>query len=194
MHVRAAVVAGMALITGLAGPAARAADTYTADPVHSSVVFRIKHMNTSYSWGRFNTLAGKFTIDHADPSQCQLDFVVDTESVDTANAKRDEHLKSPDFFNAKQFPKITFKSTSIKVPASDDDPYEVTGNLTLHGVTKPVVAKVKATGFSKGMDGKPIAGIEGNFTLKRSDFGMTNMVGPVGDDVWVNVSIEGAQK
>jgi polyisoprenoid-binding protein YceI len=185
-------VVAVAAVSGLgAGQAGRAADTYAVDGVHSSVVFRVKHMNTSNAWGRFNNIAGTFTLDEANPAESKLDFQVKSDSIDTADAKRDQHLKSPDFFNAVQYPAITFKSQSVTKAGGA---YEVTGDLTLHGVTKPVTIKVVPTGSGKDMRGTPIAGIETSFNIKRSDYGMSKMVGPVGDDVWVNVSVEATRK
>jgi polyisoprenoid-binding protein YceI len=186
----AAVVAGLAgTVAGLG--TARAAETYQADAVHSAVVFRVRHMNTSHAWGRFNDLSGAFTLDSADPSQCKFEFKVKAGSVDTGNAARDNHVKGPDFLNAVQFPTIAFKSTSVSKSGSR---YEVSGDLTLHGVTKPVTIQLTPTGTGKGPTGAAIAGIDAVFTVKRSEFGMTKMVGPVGDDVWLNVSVEGIRK
>ena len=148
-------------------------------------------MNTSYCWGRFNDITGTFAIDEADPSKSVLDFKVKTSSVDTGQPKRDMHLKSPDFFNAVQYPTISFKSKSaVKAGTA----YEVTGELTLHGVTKPILVKLTPTGTGKDMAGAAIAGIEASFTIKRTDFGMDKMTGAVGDDIWVTVSVEGAKK
>lgn len=169
---------------------ADAADTYKADPVHSSVIYRVKHLNTSYSWGRFNDISGSFALDEANPAQSRLEFQVKTESIDSNNPARDKHLKGPDFFNAVQFPVISFKSQSV---AKSGNAYEVTGNLTLHGVTKAVAVRVEPTGTGKNQRGAPIAGIEATFDIKRSDFGMNNMVGPLGDDVKMFVSIEGSK-
>ncbi len=174
-----------------AGRTGLAAESYAADSVHSSLVYRVKHMNTSFFWGRFNTIAGAFALDEANPAESRFEFQVKADSIDTGNTKRDQHLKSPDFFNAVEFPTIAFKSQTV---AKSGDAYEVTGDLTLHGVTKPVAVKVVPTGKAKDQAGRPIAGIEATFTLKRSDFGMKNMVGPVGDDVWVTVGIEGRRK
>ena len=168
-----------------------AADAYKVDAVHSSVVFRVKHMNTSYAYGRFNGISGGFALNAAEPSSSVLDIAVATDSIDTANAGRDTHLKGPDFFNAKQFPTITFKGTSFK--KTGDATYEVAGDLTLHGVTKPVTATVESTGQGKGLRGGEIAGIEAVFTIKRTDFGMKNLVGPVGDDVKITVALEGGK-
>ena len=93
-------------------PPARSADTFAADPAHSSVIFRVKHMNTSYAWGRFNDIAGTFSLDEADPSKSHARIQVKTASIDTGQPNRDQHLKSPDFFNAVQYPTITFTSKS----------------------------------------------------------------------------------
>ncbi len=185
------VFAALGVVTGFAASSVQAADTYAADPVHSAVVFRVKHMNTSHAWGRFNDIAGTFSLNEADPSQSQLDFQVKVGSIDTGNAKRDQHLKGPDFFNAVQFPGIHFKSKSV---SKAKDGYEVSGELTLHGQTHPILVKVVPTGSGKGPSGAAIAGIDASFNVKQSQFGMTKMVGPIGDDVWVNVSIEGVKK
>jgi polyisoprenoid-binding protein YceI len=179
------------VVSGAAVAAGYAADAYAVDPVHSAVVFRARHMNTSHAWGRFNDLTGTFALDDSDPGRSTLDFEVKTASVDTGNTKRDMHLKSPDFFNAVQFPSIRFKSTSVKKGA---DGYDVTGDLTLHGVTKPIRVKVAPVGTGKNQMGAPIAGIDASFIVKQSEFGMSKMAGAIGDEVWVNVSIEGTQK
>ena len=175
----------------IGGGSARAADNFAVDPAHSSVVFRVKHMNTSFTWGRFNEMSGSFALDDATPAASALSFEVKTASVDTANAKRDQHLKGPDFFGAVQYPTITFASKTVT--SAGADAFDVAGDMTLHGVTRPLTVRVKRTGSGTNPMGKPIAGIEATFVVKRSDFGMSKMVGPVGDDIWVNVSIEGAK-
>jgi polyisoprenoid-binding protein YceI len=179
------------LIFLVAAAPAHAAETYQADPVHSSIVFRVKHANTAYFWGRFNEIAGTFTLDPADPGAVSLQFQVKTASVDTANSNRDQHLKGPDFFNAAQFPTISFTSKSS---AAAGKAYEVKGDLTLHGVTRPVTVHLTPTGTGKGPTGKAIGGIEANFTIKQSEFGITKMAAMIGDSVWVNVSVEGIRK
>jgi polyisoprenoid-binding protein YceI len=170
---------------------ARAADTYVADPVHSSVVFKVKHLNTSNAWGRFNAIAGSFTLDSADPSKSKLDFTVKAASVDTNNEARDKHLQSPDFFNAVQYPEIKFVSKSV---SKSTEGYEVTGELNFHGVTKPLSFVLTQTGAGKDMRGNAIAGVEANFIVKQSDFGITKMAAAIGDEVTVWVSIEGIKK
>jgi polyisoprenoid-binding protein YceI len=180
-----------AAIAAASSVAASAADTFTADPVHSSVVFKVKHMNTSTFWGRFDTLAGSFTLDAADPAKSQMTFTVKADSVDTNNKARDNHLKSPDFFNAVQYPEIKFTSKSVAKSAGG---YEVSGTMTFHGVTKPISFVLVPTGTGKDMRGNAIAGVDASFTLKQSDFGITKMAAAIGDEVTVFVSIEGIKK
>jgi len=169
-----------------------AADTYTVDPVHSNTIFRVRHLNIGYIYGRFNQAAGTFLIDSADPTKSTFNITVKTESIDTHNAKRDNHLKSPDFFNARQFPEITFKSTKVK--SVDEHTLAVTGDLTCHGVTKSVTMNVELTGEGNDPWGNYRAGLETVFTLKRSDFGMNFMMGPLGDDIKLMVAVEGIRK
>ena len=169
---------------------AHGADTYKVDPVHSSVVFGIKHSVTNF-YGAFKEISGTVTFDAADPSKSSVDLSVAVESVDTRSEKRDQHLKSPDFFNAKQFPAMTFKSN--KIEASGDN-YKVSGDLTLHGVTKPITVDFKRSADGKGGQGKTVGGGEARFTIKRSDYDMKFMIGPVGDDVNIILSLEGAKE
>jgi polyisoprenoid-binding protein YceI len=180
-----------AAIAAVSPVASRAADTFTADPVHSSVVFHVRHLNTSTAWGRFDALAGSFTLDQSDPAKSRMTFTVKAASVDTNHKDRDNHLKSPDFFNAVQYPDITFASKNV---AKSTGGYEVSGTLTFHGVTKPLSFVLVPTGTGKDMKGNAIAGVETSFILKQSDFGITKMAAAIGDEVTVFVSIEGIKK
>ena len=179
----------------LALAATVAAATYEVDPVHSSVIFKIQHLGTSWTYGRFNDISGSIEMDAAKPEASSVTFTVKVDSVDTGNAKRDQHLKSPDFFNAKQFPEITFKSTAVK--SLGKDAAEVTGDLSLHGVTKSVTAKVSKVGEGKHpKSGAEMVGFEASFLIKRTDFGMTYAVGPTGggDEVSLIVALETHRK
>lgn len=181
-----AMVAGSA---GTVGSAPAQADSFTVDAVHSAVIYRIKHLNTSWHYGRFNDVSGTFNIAEGG----SIDVTIKTESIDSGNGKRDTHLKGPDFFSAKEFPEITFKSSSIK--KTSETAFEATGQLTLHGVTKDVTAQIEKAGEGPGMSGKgKIQGFEAKFAIKRSDYGMAFMVGQIGDDVNLIASFEGAQK
>jgi polyisoprenoid-binding protein YceI len=170
---------------------AQGADTYKVDPVHSSVVFSIKHFGVTDFYGGFKQIAGTVTFDTADPSKSSVDLSVPVESVDTRNEKRDQHLKSPDFFNAKQFPAITFKSSKIE---GSGESYQVSGDLTIHGITKPITVDFKKGADGKGGQGETRGGGEARFTIKRSDYDMKFMTGPLGDDVNLILSLEGVKQ
>lgn len=167
------------------------ADDYAVDPVHSAAVFRVKHVGMSWVYGRFKDISGTFSADAQNPAATRFELGAQVDSIDTNNPKRDEHLKSPDFFNAMQFPTISFKSTSVK-PVEGG--YEVTGDLTMHGVTKPVTFTLKGGRTAEFPKGVQRTGYTGGFTVKRSEFGMDKMVGPIGDDIEVQLSFEGTKK
>lgn len=164
--------------------------TYEVDGVHSSVVFGVQHAGVSRFYGRFNKMAGQFSFSESDPTKARFEIEVDADSVDTASDGRDKHLKSPDFFSVKQFPKITFKSKSLE---KSGDAWKLKGDLTLHGVTKLIEADFEWIGVGE-MQGTKKGGFEATFKFKRSDFGMSNHLGGIGDDVKVIVSLEGNQK
>ena len=165
---------------------------YAGDTVHSYVIFKVKHLNASWSYGRFNEFTVSFDTNDAGTELTSAAFVVKAASVDTGNAKRDQHLQGPDFFNAKQFADISFKSTAVK--SAGAGAWEVTGDLSLHGVTKAVTVNVAKVGDGKGPKGEVLLGLETTFAVKRSEFGMTYGVGPVSDEVTLTVAVEGARK
>lgn len=168
------------------------ADDYAVDPIHSSVLFKIKHMDTAWFYGRFNKSSGAVKTDAGAPTE--LSISVDAESVDTNNDARNEHLRGPDFFDTKQFPQINFKSTAIKA-GEKPDTFEVAGELTLHGTTKPITLTLTKTGQGKNVQGKSIIGFETSFTIKRSEFGMSGYVDKgIGDDVTLMISLEAIQQ
>ena len=187
----ALLLAAAALVPAASALSAPESTTWAGDTVHSFVLFKVKHMGTSWSHGRFNDFTISAQTADGGTNVTAAEFTLKTASVDTGNEKRDQHLQSPDFLNAKQFPEATFKSTAVK--PVDADTTELTGDLTFHGVTKPLTLKIVRVG-SGDMRGTPIVGYETIFTLKRSDFGMTNMVGPVGDEITVTIGFEGAKK
>jgi polyisoprenoid-binding protein YceI len=180
----------LAVLLSAAGLTAHA-DTFKIDPVHSSMAFSIKHLGVSDFYGRFNEISGQVIFDKDDPSKNSVEVTIPTESIDTKNEKRDQHLKSPDFFNAKQFPTIVFKSKSVE---GSGDTYKATGDLTLHGVTKPLTLDIKRGPEGKGMEDEIRAGGETRFTIKRSDFGMNFMQGALGDEVTIFLSLEGVRQ
>jgi len=181
----AGTMVGVGLSLGHANPAS--AQAYKVDTVHSTSIFKIKHMNTSYSYGRFNDISGQFSLD----ASGSLDFVVKTDSIDTGNANRDKHLKGPDFFNAVQYPTISFKSKSVTKTGADT--YRAAGDLTLHGVTQPLTITLTRVGAGKDMKGRSTLGFETEFAIKRTDYKMNKLLEGAGDDVKIIVSVEGVQ-
>lgn len=184
-----ALIASVCLVTAAT---ALAADDYEVDSSHSTVLFKIKHLNVSWFFGRFSDIAGTVLYDEKKPETMRVDIKVKTDSIRTDNEKRDQHLKSPDFFAAKQYPELTFKSTSIKFLGNET--FDVVGDLTCHGVTKPVTIKLEHTGQGKGMRGEYRSGFFARFPIKRSDFGMTYMMEGLGDEIEIIVSLECVRK
>jgi polyisoprenoid-binding protein YceI len=167
---------------------AHAADSYTADPDHTYTHFSVNHLGFSTMYGRFDKSSGKIKLDRAAKTG-SVDIAVQAASVSTGLAKRDDHLRSPDFFNAAEFPTINYKSASIKF--SGDNPASMDGNLTLLGVTKPVTLTVD--GFKCGthpMNKKEVCGANASAQIKRSDFGMKSFLPGVGDDIKLVFEIE----
>ena len=167
------------------------ADDYVIDTAHSGVTFQISHLGLSWIHGRFDDFSGKFTIDSSDPTKSSFTLNIKPDSVDTNNSKRDEHLKSPDFFNVKQFSVLSFTSTAVK-PLEGG--YEVTGNLTMHGETKPVTFSLKGGRSAEFPKGVQRTGYSTQLVIKRSDFGVGKPMPVLGDEVYVAISFEGTKK
>lgn len=170
---------------------------WKVDPVHSSLDFSIKHMMVSRTKGTFHDFEANIEADPEDLTAAKIEFTVDVASVDTRNDDRDNHLRSGDFFDVENHPKMSFKSTDIK--KTDDGEYEVTGDLTLHGVTHPETFEVAFEGSGKDPWGNEVAGFSGEGKIKRSNYGLTYNAALetggvlIGDDVRVLIQIE-AQK
>jgi polyisoprenoid-binding protein YceI len=170
---------------------ALAADSYTIDPPHTFPHFSINHLGFSTMQGRFDKTTGKVTLDRAAKTG-SVEIAIETASISTGFAKRDEHLKSPDFFNAAEFPNITYKSTAVHFKG--DAPASVDGNLTISGVTKPVSLTIDA--FNCGPDPmdptkqKQKCGAAASAQIKRSDFGVKYGLPNIGDDVKLVFEIE----
>ncbi|MSR44343.1 MAG: YceI family protein [Phycisphaerales bacterium] len=164
-----------------------AAQSFEVDDTHSMTLFRVKHMGAGQFWGRLNDVSG--TVQFAPGHSLVMNVIVQTSSVDTNNKKLDGHLKSPDFFNAAEFPTMTFVSASAKF--TGDGKCDVTGDMTMHGVTKSITVPVECSTISS-MGGATRAGFEAVFTIKRSDFGINYGVdkGMIGDETRLIVSLE----
>jgi polyisoprenoid-binding protein YceI len=176
--------------------ATAAPESYTLDPYHTYPNFTIEHLGVSTMYGRFNKTSGKFSLDRTARSGA-LDLTVETASIDTGDndrgsraRSRDEHLRAADFFNAAEFPRITYKST--KVIFTGDNPSQVEGSLTLLGVTKPLQLTVERFKCNPAQGaGKERCGGNATGRIKRSDFGMKAGIPSIGDDIALIISFEG---
>jgi polyisoprenoid-binding protein YceI len=184
-------LAVLSTILALAAPLAMAqTSTWTPDKAHSEVDFSILHLSLSKVHGHFGNIDGTLNLNKADITKSSVNITIDVTTVDTGNSQRDGHLKTDAFFDVAKFPTATFVSTSV---AKSGDGLTVTGNLTLHGVTKPVTLKVDGpTGPIQGMDHKPHSGFSASTTLSRTAFGIGSSFpsAVVGDDVNLTIDLD----
>lgn len=148
------------------------AGRYTVDPTHSTIGFVARHAMISKVRGSFQEFEAEFNIPEGGLSASEAQASIQVNSIDTRNAQRDEHLRTGDFFNAEEFPEITFKSTKVEA-TGDEGAFELTGDLTIKGVTQPVTLQVEFTGTAVDPYGNQRAGFEATTTIARKDFGMT---------------------
>lgn len=194
------VAAGLAATVALSGaaiaqdpftraPAEVRAGVYTLDPAHSKITWSVSHMGFSTYVGQFAKVDGQLTLDPRRPEASQLAVTVDANSVGTLNEALDKHLKTADFLDTAKFPTATFKATQIKV--TGDRTADITGDLTLHGVTRPVTleAEFNQAGVNP-LDKTYSLGFDAEAKIKRSDFGMTAYLPGVGDEVELEIEAE----
>ncbi len=172
-------------------PVAAPATTYKIDGGHSAVLFKVKHMGAAWFYGRFDQVSGTLVVDEEDPSNSSAKVEIAVESVNSNSEKRDQHLKSPDFFDAKQFPELSFESKSVR---RDGGTWKMQGILDFHGVRKEIALEFEKTGAGPGRGGSQLIGFHSTFTVKRSDFGMDYMSDGLGDEVELIVSLEGVAR
>ncbi|MCY1197995.1 Protein YceI [compost metagenome] len=184
----AALTLGAALFAGQA----MAAD-YVIDKEgqHAFVNFKIGHLGYSYIYGSFKDFDGTFSFDEKNPEASKIKVTLKTASVDTNHAERDKHIKSGDFLNVSKNPTATFESTSVK--STGEGTADVTGNLTLNGVTKPVVINAKFVGQGDDPWGGYRAGFEGTTTIKLKDFDIQKDLGPASQEAQLIISFEGVR-
>jgi polyisoprenoid-binding protein YceI len=162
---------------------------YDLDPNHTQVEFSWNHFGFSNITGRFDEVEGNFQFDPADPTRSSIDVTIPIASIDTGVGALDEHLQGADFFDAAQFPVATFKSS--KVERVDADSLKVSGDLTIHGVSKPAVLDVTINKIGEHpMAGRAAAGFDAKTTIKRSDFGINKYVPNVSDDIVIAITSE----
>lgn len=161
---------GVAVLAAAGLAQAAFGSTWKIDPDHSSAEFSVKHMMVSNVKGEFSNVTGTVKLDEKEPSKSTVVAAIDAATVNTRQAKRDAHLKSPDFFDVAKYPKITFQSTSVK--KVDATHFEVLGNLTIHGVTRPVTLQTEVTAPAKDPWGNVRRGIHATTTINREDYGL----------------------
>ncbi len=168
-------------------PAMAAADTYTIDPSHTYPNFKIDHLGFSTLHGRFNKTSGRMSMDRAKGTG-SVEIVIDAASIDTGHGKRDDHLRSPDFFNVMEFPQITFTSDTVKYVGEGAT---VTGDLTIMGVTRSVTLEVPRINCgTHPFNKKEVCGFNATTRIKRSDFGMNYGLPGIGDEVSLDIEVE----
>lgn len=185
-------LAVIALATGFSLTASAAVETYKIDPVHSSIGFSIRHFVSKVP-GTFTKFSGTIVVDRDNLEKSSTEATIEVSSVNTANEKRDGHLKSPDFFDTAKYATATFKSKTWK--KTGEDAFDITGDLTLHGITKEVVLKTKLLAFGPGMQGAQLSGWEATAVINKSDFGVNGpamLSKALGDEVTLTIGVEAA--
>jgi polyisoprenoid-binding protein YceI len=162
--------------------------TWQIDPNHSTSQFSVRHLGIATVRGVFQKTTGTVTFDPADPSKTQIDATIDVSTVDTRVQMRDNDLRSPHFFDVAKYPTITFKSK--KTEAAGSGKLKVTGDLTIHGVTKEVVLNVEGPSAPVTAMGGVRVGAEGTTKINRNDFGIDTMSGIVGDEIQITIDVE----
>lgn len=179
----------LAVATFLAISAFGQVDTWNLDPFHSSAQFAVRHNGISTVRGAFAKLSGTVQYDPSDPTKTVIDATIDANSVDTRVDPRDKDLRSPNFFDVEKFPTITFKSTRVESQGAGK--LKVTGDLTIHGVSKQVVLQVDGpNGPNKDPRGNQHMGASATTQISRKDFGVNGAPGAVGDDVQITIDVE----
>ena len=191
--VLAAGLTATTLFSTLATTTVSAAD-YIIDTkgAHAFIDFKIKHLGYSWLLGRFNTFDGGFSYDAKEPNKSAIELVIDVASIDSNHAERDKHLKNADFLDVKKFPEASFKSTGFNF--SDADNAIVSGDFTLHGVTKSISFPVQKIGEGGDPWGGYRAGFEGKTSLKLTDYGISYNLGPASTHVEIGLYVEGIRK
>jgi polyisoprenoid-binding protein YceI len=183
------------MLIGMTGQA-QAQETYKIDPAHAFVYYKVSHFDWSDNMGRFNTVSGSFTIDEQDPSKSKVSVTIDAASIDSGHEPRDKHLRSPDFFNVKAFPKITFEST--KIEKTGDRTGTITGNLTMLGKTHPVTFDFKWNKRSPHFRRKDEihTGFSAQLTIDRTKWGLGTKFPDqaIGHQVTLFLEIEGIKQ
>lgn len=173
-------------------PAHAASYVIDTEKAHAFIQFRISHLGFSYVLGRFNKFSGEFSYDENSPSAASVAVTIDTSSIDSNHAERDKHLRGEDFLDVKKYPTASFKSTAFTELGNGKA--MLTGDLTLHGVTRAITIDVSHNGAGKDPWGGERRGFDGTTTLKLKDFGIDYNLGPSSTEVEMMLTLEGIKK
>ncbi len=185
------LLAVLAVAVAAAAPATAADYVIDTAKSHASINFRIKHLGFSWLTGRFDDFAGTFTFDDAHPEASKVKVEVNTDSIDSNHAERDKHLRGKEFLDTATYPKATFESTAVKV---DGDKATITGNLTLHGVTKPIAIAAERVGGGDDPWGGFRQGFSGTTRIPLKAFGINFDLGPAAQEAELTLNIEGVRQ
>ena len=181
------------IVIFLSTPVLATTDKYVIDVrhKHAYIQFKVSHQGFSYVFGQFEKLKGAFCYDSNEPSNSRIEIEVDVASLDTMHEERDGHLRSKDYLNTEEFPKARFISSSFE--ATGENSARLTGELTLHGISKTIAMDVTRIGMGKGMFGQYRAGFEGTFIIPVADFGLKYYLGDAANSVEIYVMLEGVR-
>ncbi len=182
----------VAAVVAFIGPASAADYIIDTKGGHASINFRIPHLGYSWLVGRFDTFSGSFSYDATNPAAARISVDIDTASLNSNHAERDKHLRGPDYLDTAQFPKASFVTTSITPKGAGKA--DITGDLTLRGVTKSVTIAAEAVGGGDDPWGGVRQGFSGRTTLVLADFGIVKELGPASKQVELDLQIEGVRK
>jgi len=188
------LISSIALTLAIAIPSLAQAADYVIDTkgAHAAIQFRIKHLGYSWLSGRFNDFGGSFSYDEASPDASKVEVSIRTASIDSNHAERDKHLRSKDFLDVEKYPEARFVSTGYK--ENGDDTALLSGNLTLHGITRPVQIMVTQIGHGPDPWGGYRRGFQGTTSLKLADFGIDYDLGPASREVELTLMVEGIRQ
>jgi len=189
---KAAIILFTTLVVIAANPVSAADYLIDSKGAHASIKFKIAHLGYSWLYGRFNTFKGGFSYDENKPSASKVTVNIDTASVDSNHAERDKHLRSSDFLDVSKYPKASFVSTDFQSRSGGNG--ILNGNLTLHGVTKPIAIDVMHVGAGKDPWGGFRRGFSGSTKLTLADFGITKNLGPASAQVELILDVEGIRQ
>ncbi len=189
---RGSLIALACSATLIMAPAMAADYAFDKKGQHAFVNFRISHLGYSWLYGTFRDFDGSFTYNPAKPENAKVKAVIRTASIDTNHAERDKHLRGEEFLNVEAHPTATFESTSVK--PTGQGAADITGNLTLNGVTRPVVIAARFIGEGRSPWGDYRAGFEGTTTLKLKDFAIEGDLGPAAEQVELTLAVEGVRQ